>query len=310
MKRIDDRAPARHSLEAFSPSRFETFYEVARLGSVARAAVLLGRSQPAISHRLRALQEDLGIELFEKVGRTLKLTEAGRRLRDRCADFIAWSRALHEAVDADAAPAGRVTIGTLPTVAAHLLIEPIAKLLDRFPRLELAFVFDTVSSLLAALYEGKADVLVLVGDVEAPRLELETVAESGFVAVMSPHVAPRLRGRISTAELRQRRYLAWDGPLDPTFEVVRRYVARHRLSAPASPRIPNIESLRALAAVGAGYAILPAYTVASDVASQRLIALVPDSFRDVVPILLVGRSKQLLGPGVRAVREAIRGAAP
>lgn len=310
MKRIDPPAARRHSLEAFSPSRFETFYEVARLGSVARAAVVLGRSQPAISHRLRALQDELGIELFEKVGRTLRLTEAGRRLRDRCADFTAWSRALHEAVDADADPSGRVTIGTLPTVAAHLLVEPIAELLDRFPQLELAFVFDTVSSLLTALYEGRADTLVLVGDVEAAGLEVEKIASSGFVAVMSPGNAPRQRGRVSATELRSMRYLAWDGPLDPTFEVVRRYVARHRLATPGSPRIPHIETLRALAAVGAGYAILPAYTVARDVASHRLVALVPDGFRDEVPILVVGRSRQLLGPGLRAVRDTIRRTTP
>src|SRR5262245_24017623 len=102
MIRIDSKTAARRSLEPFSPARFETFYEVARLGSVAGAAVVLGRSQPAISHRLRALQDELGVELFEKAGRTLRLTEAGQRLRDRCADFIAWSRALHEAVAVDA----------------------------------------------------------------------------------------------------------------------------------------------------------------------------------------------------------------
>src|SRR5262245_38553035 len=140
MNRIDPSPP----LDAFSPARFQTFYEVARLGSVARAAASLGRSQPAISHRLRALQDELGVELFEKVGRTLRLTEAGRRLRDVCADFVSWSRVLHAAVADDATPTGRVTIGTLPTVASNLLVEPIANLLDSFPALELVFLFDAV----------------------------------------------------------------------------------------------------------------------------------------------------------------------
>lgn len=304
MNRIDPAPRSRRSLEPFSPARFETFYEVARLGSVARAAVALGRSQPAISHRLRALQDELGVQLFEKAGRSLRLTEAGRRLRDRCADFMAWSRTLHEAVDADAEPTGRITIGTLPTVAANVLVTPIAELLERFPRLELAFVFDAVPALLAALHEGHADALVVVGDVEARGLDIEPISASGFAAVMSPEIAPRLRGSVSTAELRRLRYLAWEGPLDPAFELVRRFVARHELSAPASPRIPNIETLRALAAAGAGYAILPAYTVARDVTSRRLVALAPEGLRDRVPIALVGRSRQLIGPGLRAVRQA------
>src|SRR5262245_38420535 len=133
MNRIDgDRA-----VEAFSVARIETFYEVARTGSVAGSALALRRSQPAISHRLRALQDELGVALFEKVGRRLQLTEAGRRLRDRCADFFAWSRVLYAAVSDDAAPEGRVTIGTLPTVASHLLVEAVADLLERHPGLEL-----------------------------------------------------------------------------------------------------------------------------------------------------------------------------
>lgn len=304
MNRIDpERRPSR-SLEAFSPARFETFYEVARLGSVARAAIVLGRSQPAISHRLRALQDELGIQLFEKVGRTLRLTEAGQRLRDRCADFIAWSRSLLEAADADATPSGRINVGTLPTVASQLLVDPIAELIEKFPSLELAFVFDAVPSLLASLSEGRADMLVLVGDVHAHGLDVVKVAASGFVAVMARGIAPRQRGRVSAAELRKLRYLAWDGPLDPTFDVVRRFVARHQLSRQGSPRIPHIETLRALAAAGAGYSILPAYTVTRDVEARRLVALSPEGFRDEVPIQLVGRSRQLIGPTVRVVRDA------
>lgn len=304
MNRIDRETGPRRSLEAFSPARFETFYEVARLGSVARAAVALGRSQPAVSHRLRALQDELGVELFERAGRSLRLTEAGRRLRDRCADFIAWSRALHEAVDPDAAPAGRVTIGTLPTVAANLLVEPIAELIVGYPLLELAFVFDAVPSLVSALHEGRVDALVVVGELEAHGVDVEPIATSGFAAIMSPRGAPRATGRVSADELRSMRYLAWEGPVDPTFELVRRYVSRSRLSSPASPRIPNIETLRALAAAGAGYAIVPAYTVERDVAARRLVALAPQGLRDQVPILLAGRSGQLIGPGLRAVREA------
>ena len=303
MSRIDPTTAPR-ALESFSLARFESFYEVARLGSVGGAARALGRSQPAISHRLRALQDELGVELFEKVGRTLRLTEAGQRLRDRCADFFAWSRLLHTAVTDVAAPEGRVTIGTLPTVASHLLVDTVADLLVRHAHLELAFVFDTVPALLTSLREGRADILVLVGDVAADGLDVDTIATSGFAAVMSPGNAPRRRGRVSVSELRDRRYLAWDGPPDPTFDVVRRYVARRRLSNAYSPRIPNIESLRALAAAGCGYAILPRYTVERDVATGRLVALAPVGLPDHVPIRLVGRARQLVGPGLRAVRDA------
>jgi len=288
-----------------SIARFESFYEVARLGSVAKAAASLYRSQPAISHRLRALQDELGVELFEKVGRKLKLTEAGRRLRDRCGDFFSWSRELRAAVSETAEPDGPITIGTLPTVGSHLLVETVAGLLRDFPRIQLSFVFDLVPSLLEALREGRVDLLVLVGDVDTAGLSADVVGHTGLAAAMAPGAAPRRRGTVQPSELRRLRYLAWDGPPDPTFDVVRRFVARHKLRDAHAPKIPNIEALRALAALGAGYTILPAYTVRRDAEAGRLVALRVAGLGDRVPILRIRRPRQLIGPALRVVLETL-----
>jgi len=298
----DQRSGA--SAEPFAVARFESFYEVARLGSVAKAAAYLHRSQPAISHRLRALQNELGVDLFEKVGRGLRLTEAGHRLRNRCGDFFAWSRDLRAAVTEYAEPEGKVVLGTLPTVGSHLLVDVVAELLKNFPRIQLIFVFDVVIPLLDALRTGGADVLVLVGDVDTADFSVDVLGYTELVAAMAPSLAPRGRGTIRALELRRLRYLGWEGPPDPTFDMVRRFVARERLKDVHAPKIPNIEALRTLASLSCGYTILPEYTVRRDVEAGRLVALKIAGLRDSVPILLVGRHGQLTGPALRIVRDA------
>src|SRR5262245_23811518 len=70
------------------------FVEVCRQGSTVRAARVLGRSQPSLSMTLKALQEDLGVRLFERVGRRNQLTPEGRSLLERAGPLLEQWEAL------------------------------------------------------------------------------------------------------------------------------------------------------------------------------------------------------------------------
>jgi DNA-binding transcriptional LysR family regulator len=285
----------------------QTFYEVARVGSLTGAAARLNRSQPAVSHRIRALESDLGVRLFEKVGRRLSLTEYGRRLQARCHDLMALSHSIRESVGASAADEeAHVAIGTLPTVVSHLLVDTVADLMRDLPVLQLSFVLDLIPELCEALRTGRCDVLVVVGELEVGTLDVEELGTTQIVAAMAPAVAPRKRGTIKVAELRRMRYLAWVGHRDVTFDRVDTYARAHKLFDPYTPRIPHIESLRALAATGAGFTLLPAYTTRADVAAGRLVALRPSGLATRTPISLVRRPGQILTPGLDHVVSRLR----
>jgi DNA-binding transcriptional LysR family regulator len=288
---------------AMDLAQLQAFYEVARAGSVRKAATALHRSQPAVSHRLRALQDDLGQELFEKVGRGLQLTPVGRRLFERCGELFAFTRALRASLPGTGEVVGRVEVGTLPTVASHLLAEELAQLLARHPKLELSFVFDVFPEVLEALRGGRVDLAVVVGEVDATGLRAQRLGDTGLVAVMARSAVPAGRS-LKASALKARRLLAWDGPPDPTFALVQQFVARHGLRTEATARIPHIETLRRLAAAGAGYAILPEYTVGADVAAGLLAARPLEGLTARIPITLLSRPTQLFTPALEAVREA------
>jgi DNA-binding transcriptional LysR family regulator len=283
-----------------------TFHEVARLGSVTKAARELNRSQPAISHRIRALEQELAVPLFEKIGRRLKLTEYGRRLQERCFDLIALSRSIRDVARGSGDDVeGRIAIGALPTVVSHLLVPAIASLIERYPKLHLSFVFGYVPELCDHLRTGRVDLIVVIGGVEATGLTVTDLGSTDLVAVMAPALAPRKSGTIELAELREHRYLAWDGPRDVTFDLVDEFVRRHGLADAYTPGVPHIESLRLLAAAGAGYAILPRYTISAD--RDRLVALRPSRLRRRLPVSLVTRRQQLATPALQCVAAAIEG---
>lgn len=286
----------------------QTFAEVARAGSITHAARTLGRSQPAISHRLRALERSLGVRLFEKVGRRLQLTEYGRRLEHECLDLMARSQHLRERVIGSTGDMmGRVSIGTLPTLASHLLVPALREFFDTFPQVSLHFGFDHVLQLCDRLRTGEFDVLVVIGEVlETEGLKLQPVGAASLVAVMSPAMAPRHRRSITPAQLRRQRYLSFGGGQDPTFHRIEAYAHEHELSDDCTPRVPHIETLRELAAAGAGYAIIPAYTTWRDQGLGRLVARQPVGLDDQIPVMVLGRRNQVMTPALEAVRRAFR----
>src|SRR5512140_294423 len=69
--------------------QLRTFLAIARTGNLTRAASILATSQPAVSAQLRALEDELGVELFSRTSRGMELTAAGLALRPRAEDLDA-----------------------------------------------------------------------------------------------------------------------------------------------------------------------------------------------------------------------------
>ena len=110
------------------------FWSVAHEGTIARAGEKLHLSQPAISTQLRRLEQSLGVKLFQKSGRNLKLTETGRMVYRYADEIFSLGRDLLDSVNGR--PTGqplRFVVGivdVVPKLIAMRLLEPALKLAD------------------------------------------------------------------------------------------------------------------------------------------------------------------------------------
>lgn len=135
---------------------------VSRLGSVTAAARELHYTQPAVSHHLARLEADTGARLLQRVGRGIRLTEAGRLLADRAAEIIGR-------VDAAAAElsthvglgAGRVRLAGFNSVMSSLVPRAAAELARRHPGLELTLTDTHPENALHLLRTGQVEVAVI-----------------------------------------------------------------------------------------------------------------------------------------------------
>jgi LysR family nitrogen assimilation transcriptional regulator len=93
------------------------FVQVADLGSLSKAATRLRIAQPALSRQIRLLEEELGLQLFDRHGRGMVITERGRQLPRHASTVLAGIEDLRaEAGEQSMALTGRVAIGMPPTV--------------------------------------------------------------------------------------------------------------------------------------------------------------------------------------------------
>ncbi len=175
------------------------FYTVAREGSVARAAEALHLTQPTVSTQLRTLERALGERLFERRGRGLALTDAGRLAYRYAQEIFALGREFQDVLAGR--PSGRpprLAVGiadAVPKLVAFRLLDPVRRMADP-PAIVCRD--DTPERLLAALATHELDLVIAdtpPGPATPVRVFAEVLGECGVTVFGAPELATRYRRR-------------------------------------------------------------------------------------------------------------------
>jgi LysR family nitrogen assimilation transcriptional regulator len=147
--------------------QLEYFIAIAETGAFSRAAVRLGLGQPVLSRQIKALERELGTELYHRTGRGIVLNEAGKILEQHARGVLETAAGARRAITAlGAAPSGRVVIGMPPSVGAVLTAALVRQFRAEFPRISLGVMEGFSGHVLEWLTTGRIDVAVLYN---APR---------------------------------------------------------------------------------------------------------------------------------------------
>ena len=172
-----------------------TFVEVSRSEHLGRAAEVLQTDQSTVSRKVARLEQEVGVALFERIGRSIRLTRAGRRFVGRAERILGELRdAVAEAAGSVSAESGEVHLGFLHTVGARWLPERLARFLEQHPGVRFVLDEGTAAEVVAGLLDGRYD-LGILGPPPSNAPELDVVPlfrERVSVVVPSQH---RLVGR-------------------------------------------------------------------------------------------------------------------
>ena len=142
--------------------RLSVIEAVGRLGSVTAAARELHYSQPSVSHHLARLEAETGAQLLQRVGRGIRLTEAGRLLADRAAEILGRVDSAAAELSAHVGlTAGRVRLAGFSSAMSSLVPRAAATLAARHPGLRLTLIDTHPPEALDMLRAGQVDVAVI-----------------------------------------------------------------------------------------------------------------------------------------------------
>ncbi|WP_312365956.1 pca operon transcription factor PcaQ [Ensifer sp.] len=299
---VDARVKFRH---------LQTFVEVARQKSVMKAAELLHVSQPAVTKTIRELEEVLGVAVFEREGRGIKITRYGEVfLRHAGAALTALRQGLDSVSQERSGDGVPVRIGALPTVSTRIMPRAMSLFLKEDTGARIKIVTGENAVLLEQLRVGDLD--LVVGRLAAPEkmtgFSFEHLySEQVVFAVRAGH--PLLAGAQSAFS-----HLADYPVLMPTRASIIRPFVDHFLIANGTPGLPNqIETVsdafgRAFVRTSDAIWIISQGVVASDIADGTLAVLPIDTSETKGPVGLTMRADSVpslpLSILIQTIREA------
>src|SRR5581483_7436051 len=131
---------------------------VARSGNFTRAAEQEHIAQPSLSAQILKLEDELGARLFDRLGRTARLTHFGRTFLPRAEAILRQLGAAKlEIQEMAGGDNGRVVIGAIPTIAPYFLPGPLTSFAIKYPHIKVSIVEEITSVLLQGLHEARLD---------------------------------------------------------------------------------------------------------------------------------------------------------
>ncbi len=266
------------------------FCAVAETGSFSRAAEHSHVSQPSLSQQILKLEAELGARLFDRLGRSVRLTEVGKAFLPRALSVLRELEAARgDVVESKESVSGQVAVGVIPTVAPYFLPPVLAAFAKLFPKSTVTVVEEITPVLLQRLRAGSIDIAILALPVRGHEFEaLPLITEPLFAALPRNHRLSRNK-TVALRELRKEPFLLLrDGHCFRENAIAA--CDRARVSPQVVFESGQFSSLLGLVGAGVGVSLVPAMAV--DRRSQvRFVRISdPTATRTIGALTLRGRS--------------------
>ncbi|MBL8293464.1 MAG: LysR family transcriptional regulator [Bryobacterales bacterium] len=234
------------------------FLAVARSGSFVRAAEEEGVAQPSLSQQIKKLESEVGSPLFDRLGRTVKLTCYGEALLPHAEAVLRKTAEARKALDALHRPdAGKLVVGAIPTILPYTMVEPVAAFQRDFPRVDLQLTERTTENLVEGLRSGEIDLAILALPIRHPEIVCaDLYREAILVALPQGHPAAAAGPPVPVSVLRgERMLLLREGHC--LRDQVLTVCARNRVQFEHAFESDHLTSILAMVASGFGASLVP-----------------------------------------------------
>jgi len=285
--------------------QLETFLAVFEEKGFSRAATRMRRTQPAISHAIRKLEEEVGEPLFERASRDGTLTASGKllrsyaerllRLRGETVTALAELRSLER---------GRLTIAANEYTCLWLL--PVLDTFRRtYPQLGVTVQRALASQIPDQLLERAVEFGILSFRPDHARLHAVAVYTDSVVLVVDPKHPLAKHRQVSIRDLGAQNFIAHT-VASPLRQRVIETFARHQTPLNMGVELPSLEAIKRFVARGNGVALVPGLTVQPELARRELVQVAVPELKIARRLWLVHRARATLSHAGQAFLAIVR----
>ncbi|MDH3669116.1 MAG: LysR family transcriptional regulator [Paracoccaceae bacterium] len=232
--------------------QLRTLVAIGENGSFTAAGQAIGLSHSAVSLHVKALEQELGVSLADRSHRPPRLTAAGTALVEQARRMAALVDEIH-ALGSDAALAGALAVGVVPTAMIHLLPPALARLRDAHPKLMIQVRTGLSSELAQAVRGGELDAAVVTQPEMPPEgLALHHIADEPLVVIAPPGT----QGTDDTALIAAHPFI-WFNRKTWAGQHIERLLAARGLRPGKAMEVDSLEAIEAMVAHGLGVSVVP-----------------------------------------------------
>jgi LysR family transcriptional regulator, hydrogen peroxide-inducible genes activator len=263
---------------------------IADTGNFSRAAERCQVAQPSLSQQVLKLEEDLGAKLFDRMGRSVRVTEAGRA-------FIPYARAILEQMDVARSSVaaknsdlrGSVSVGVIPTVAPYLMPAYTTAFAHKYPDARLRIIEETTSVLIEGLRDLSIDVAILALPLRHKDLEFFPLRTEPLYAVLKKD-DPRAHAKsLAIRDLRGESFVMLrDGHCFRDLSV--RACTHARITPNIAFESGQFSSLLGMVAAGVGVSLIPEMAIDRNAGCRYVRLSDAQATRTIVAAVVRGRS--------------------
>jgi LysR family transcriptional regulator, hydrogen peroxide-inducible genes activator len=266
------------------------FCAIVDSGSFSRAARQSHVSQPSLSQQIRKLEDELGARLFDRLGRSVRLTEIGQTFLPRARAVLRELEAARgDLAQQENSMRGTISVGVIPTVAPYLLPPHLTKFSRKFPEAKISIVEEITPILLERLRAASIDLALLALPIRGHEFEsFPILTEPLFAALPSKHAFSRRRS-LALKDLRAEPFLLLrDGHCFR--ENALAACDRARLHPQIAFESGQFSSLLSMVAAGMGVSLVPEMALDKKSACSYIPLADTHATRTIGAVRLRGRS--------------------
>jgi LysR family hydrogen peroxide-inducible transcriptional activator len=240
------------------------FVAAAECQNVSRAADRCHVAQPSLSQQLKKLESFLGAKLFDRVGRGISITDAGRALLPRARQILAQVSDAQANLQREAAACqGTLVVGAIPTMAPYLLPPALEKFRLSYPDCQISVREDLTEQLAEALANNEIDCALVSTPLDDELLEIEVLADEELLVAVTARHAAAGKSHLGIADLRGQPTITL-ADMHCLGRQIEGFCSARHLSRRVVCRTTQMLTILELVALGVGVSMIPEMAAAAD----------------------------------------------